>query len=166
LQRFPFGLNSVLNFGARRSRRFTVSNESGLKFSSASPFWTLKRAEARAPPANQDTLASSHLRAFALERFHFRCSADIPVGGFTGLSSPVFSSSGNRRLESRLTRRLESLRYMFSVNALNSVLAGELFLLQNDGDPVAGRAENRRLPCRLWLQLAANQCVARNSDPC
>jgi hypothetical protein len=32
---------------------------------------------------------------WSLARFHDLCSADIPVGGFTGLSSPVFTGVGS-----------------------------------------------------------------------
>jgi hypothetical protein len=38
--------------GARRSRRFNAQIGSGPGISSATPTWTLKRAEARAPSLN------------------------------------------------------------------------------------------------------------------
>ena len=53
-----------------------------------------------------------------LERFHLSCSADILVCGFAGHSCPVFHPYESGDWKVARTRRLESLRYIITVNFL------------------------------------------------
>ena len=90
-----------------------------------------------------------------LERFHLSGSADILVCGFAGHSCPVFHPYESGDWKVARTRRLESLRYIITVNALlNLAQVGNKPSLDTERVHAASTCETKA----DWAFSASHHC--------